>query len=72
MAINYQQKATEIFTELFHEPWMNNEQWNAFQRKAIKECNYGTRNLAFDLESQYIHPNRIDEKLNEVKQKVRI
>lgn len=72
MPINYQQKAREIFIELFHEPWMTEKDFHYFETKAIAHCNYGTKNFARDLEKIYKPIHEIENRLNEVKQKVKI
>lgn len=66
--MNYQQKSEEVFTELFHENWMTQTDWNAFKSRASKI--YSAKDLAEDLEAGFPSAT-IDAKLNEIKKKVK-
>lgn len=72
MPIDYDKRAREIFVELFFENWMTAQDFNNFEKKAVKTCNYGTINFARDLANEYKPMSEIDSRLNEVRQKVRI
>ena len=67
--MNYQQKSEEVFTELFHENWMTQNDWNAFKSRASKI--YSVKDLAEDLEAGFPSVS-IDSKLNEIKKRVKL
>ena len=67
--MNYQQKSEEVFTELFHEKWMTQNDWNTFKSRAEKI--YSLREFAEDLECGF-PSSTIDAKLNEIRKKVKL
>ena len=66
--MNYQQKSEEVFTALFHENWMTQNEWTAFKKRASKI--YSVENLASDLEAGFPSVS-IDAKLDEIKKRVK-
>lgn len=66
--MNYQQKSEEVFTELFHENWMTQNEWNTFKKRVEKI--YSVSDLASDLEAGFPSAT-IDAKLSEIKKKVK-
>ena len=67
--MNYTKKSEEIFAELFHESWMTESDWSTFKKRAEKI--YSVSDFASDLEAGYPWIS-IDEKLNEIKKRVRL
>ena len=67
--MNYQQKSEEVFTELFHENWMTQNEWNTFKKRVEKI--YLVSDLASDLEAGFPSVS-IDAKLNEIKKRVKL
>lgn len=67
--MNYTKKSEEVFAELFHESWMTPNEWNTFKKKAEKI--YSVSQFAEDLEAGYPWIS-IEEKLNEVKKRVKL
>ena len=67
--MNYTKKSEEVFAELFHESWMTENEWNTFKNKASKV--YSVEEFANDLQAGYPSVS-IEEKLNEVKKRVKL
>lgn len=67
--MNYTKKSEEVFAELFHESWMTASDWDSFKKKAEKI--YSVSQFAEDLEAGYPWIS-IEEKLNEVKKRVKL
>ena len=67
--MNYQQKSEEVFTELFHQSWMTENDWNTFKKRASKI--YSMEDFASDLETGYPWMS-IDIKLDEIKKRVKL
>ena len=67
--MNYTKKSEEVFAELFHESWMTENEWTTFKNKAEKF--YSVEEFANDLQAGYPSVS-IDEKLNEIKKRVKL
>ena len=67
--MNYTKKSEEVFAELFHQNWMTANDWTLFKNKAAKI--YSVKQFAEDLEAGYPWIS-IEEKLNEIKKRVKL
>lgn len=67
--MNYTKKSEEVFAELFHQNWMTENEWNTFKKRAEKI--YSVKQFAEDLEAGYPWIS-IEEKLNEIKKRVKL
>ena len=67
--MNYTKKSEEVFAELFHQNWMTANDWTVFKNKASKI--YSVKQFAEDLEAGYPWIS-IEEKLNEIKKRVKL